>query len=74
MLVFPRSQHFLVMISTFKARKILGEKYSHLDDEQIETLVNKTYLLAGIAIDLSDKKVFQSPKCFIDSQKEKKDD
>jgi hypothetical protein len=70
------SQQFLIakMISVAKARKILGKKYSHLDSEQLEVLLSKTYLLAGMAITLSDIKVFQSPKCFIDSQKEKKDD
>jgi len=68
------NQSSLLMISIGKARKILGNKYLHLTNDEIESLVNKTYLLAEIAVNLADKKVFQSPACIIDSQKEKKDD
>ena len=63
------------MISISRARKILGKKYSHLDDDGIESLIQKTYTLAEMAIHLSDKKVvFQSQACIIDSNGKKKDD
>ena len=62
------------MISTSRARKILGKKYSHLTDEQMEMLLTKTYLLADIVTNMIDSKVFQSPVGVIDSQGESQDD
>lgn len=62
------------MINISRAKKILGKKYSHLTDEQMEMLLTKTYLLADIVTNLIDSKVFQSPARIIDSQGEKQDD
>jgi hypothetical protein len=62
------------MLTVSRARKILGKKYSHLNDEQIDILVSKTHILADIVVNLSENKKFQSQACFIDSNREKKDD
>lgn len=56
------------MISINKARKILGKQYSHLTDPEIVTMINRTYLLAEIALNMKEK-VFEFPTGVIDSNK-----
>jgi hypothetical protein len=48
------------VISTARARKILGEFARHLTDEQIADLVTQTYYLAGKALEAY--RVQKSPK------------
>ena len=58
------------MLSIPRARKILGKKYSHLTDEEIEALLAKTHSLADMVTSLISKKVFESPASIIDYSKE----
>ena len=62
------------MLSINRAKKILGKKYSHLSDEQLEVLVGRTYYLAELALGLREEEVFQSPAGIIDFDKEKLND
>jgi len=62
------------MMSLSRARKILGKKYSHLTNEEIEMLLTKTYPLADMVTNLIAKKVFESRVRIIDSEKGRTDD
>ena len=62
------------MITEDRARKILGNKYKHLSDKEIESLLSRTYFLAEMAVNLADNKKFQSRAWIIDSKKGKQDD
>ena len=46
-------------MSVKEARKLLGKKYDHLSDQEIEKLVDDLSFIAKCALDMAKKKVEQ---------------
>ena len=46
------------MITIEKARQVLGKKYSHLKDNDIQAIISKFDLLANAWLDTKEKEIF----------------